>query len=640
MAFSGLIRFVLGGDSKPLEEAGKRGEKALSDLRGEFREGISSAAKWTAAMISAGTALTIHQINKSRQAIDVQAKLALSFQETFRTMAIVERASENAGVAFDKVTNAAKNLDLMIGRASQGEERAIETLNRLHLSAKDLADLPLDERIRVVNDAIRENIPQVQQAAVAADVWGAKLGHALMLLSGNQITQATEQTKLFGTALSEIDVAKVEAANDAVGTMAEGLQGFWMQMSVQSAPVLQALGEEFIELTEEAGGMGAVAERNFEKIINGAGFAADAVRGLHVVFLGVDTAIAKAATGAVQLYGTIAKGWVELGNLIPGVDVDYDQTWIGRFETEAEAGLSAIEKQFRDLVNAPLPSEGILQFWEDAKNRANEAAAAAVRAKGATGGGEGGVDPNTVNDIGGAWEELKNEVAAKVEIIRQGTLSEQEVLKENYIQQRKMIEDANMMGIGTAEENAALLEQIAFQHQQRMTALEGEAAARRKAIQQSEAAAKMAIWQGALSDMSTLMNTESRKLFEVGKAAAIANAIVSTYQGAAAALKLGWPMGMIAAAAITAKGFAQVSAIRSQQFGGGGAGASAAGSNTAAVNAASTPVNPDGGGTGRNLSVTLVGNDQSVFSMNQMRAFVGQLQETLGDGYNVKLNNR
>jgi hypothetical protein len=100
--------------------------------------------------------------------------------------------------------------------------------------------------------------------------------------------------------------------------------------------------------------------------------------------------------------------------------------------------------------------------------------------------------------------------------------------------------------------------------------------------------------------MSSLMNTESRKMFEIGKAAAIANATISTLTGASKALELGWPLGPIAATAIAANGFAKVAAIKSQSFGGGGGSGGA--SNTASATAGGQGV---GESTQRSTSIDI-----------------------------------
>ena len=63
----------------------------------------------------------------------------------------------------------------------------------------------------------------------------------------------------------------------------------------------------------------------------------------------------------------------------------------------------------------------------------------------------------------------------------------------------------------------------------------------------------------------------SKKMFAMQKAAGIANALISTYQGAAKSMSAyPFPLNVAMAAASVAAGMAQVSAIRSQSFDGGG----------------------------------------------------------------------
>jgi len=94
-------------------------------------------------------------------------------------------------------------------------------------------------------------------------------------------------------------------------------------------------------------------------------------------------------------------------------------------------------------------------------------------------------------------------------------------------------------------------------------------------------------FSNALKTMSTLGHAESRKYFDMYKAAAISEAIISTYKGANAALGMG-PWGIPLAASIIAAGLANVVAIEQQDFnrGGGGGGSAASGAT------GSYPANP------------------------------------------------
>jgi len=67
--------------------------------------------------------------------------------------------------------------------------------------------------------------------------------------------------------------------------------------------------------------------------------------------------------------------------------------------------------------------------------------------------------------------------------------------------------------------------------------------------------------------MFAALGAQNKKAFEASKALAVASAIVNTYQGATKALATyPFPFGLIAAAAAVAAGFAQVNAIKSQQY--------------------------------------------------------------------------
>lgn len=118
---------------------------------------------------------------------------------------------------------------------------------------------------------------------------------------------------------------------------------------------------------------------------------------------------------------------------------------------------------------------------------------------------------------------------------------------------------------GLSEEEARIKrETLETEHQERMAQID------RKAYD-----LKMTHTKKALGDLSGLMNTHSRKLFEIGKAAAIANALISAKESVVDAWKWGNkvggpPLGAAFAAAAAAAQAANISAIASTNFRGGG----------------------------------------------------------------------
>jgi hypothetical protein len=141
--------------------------------------------------------------------------------------------------------------------------------------------------------------------------------------------------------------------------------------------------------------------------------------------------------------------------------------------------------------------------------------------------------------------------------------------------------DAGPSDAQTLAENVALsyklaAESYAIYERQRIVDEQKAANARIK-IAEMEKQAKIKAVGDTLKNLSTLMNSENRKMFEVGKAAAIAQATISTFQGASNALAtVPYPLNFVAAASVVAAGVANIQQIASTNMGGGGASAGGA----------------------------------------------------------------
>lgn len=132
-------------------------------------------------------------------------------------------------------------------------------------------------------------------------------------------------------------------------------------------------------------------------------------------------------------------------------------------------------------------------------------------------------------------------------------------------------------------------------------------------------------------EMGNLMQT----MFGQNKAFAIAQAIVSTYQGVAQALRdVPFPANLAAAAAVAAKGFAQVAGIRSASIGGGGGG-DRGGTPSMANNAmqkAQQPQQQQQAPQQRTVNLNIVGD---VFDQKTIRNLAEQINEFAEDGFRL-----
>ena len=249
-------------------------------------------------------------------------------------------------------------------------------------------------------------------------------------------------------------------------------------------------------------------------------------------------------------------------------------------------------------------------------------------------------------DAGGASpmfsDEEKEKIQQRLDTLRQSYQTELQDLQEKFGTEQEILAEAREAQLITEGEYRARMLEIEQGYQESASDLEKRGAEARQKVQQAEARAKMAVMSKAFGDLSSLMNSESRKMFEIGKAAAIGQTVIETYAGAQKAFTalagipiVGPALGAAAAGAAILSGVARVQAIRSQSFGGGG---TPAVSNTQAVNGASTPVGGgggDSGGAAAGPTYTFVGIDPS--KMYNGRDIAAALRDFAENGGKLEL---
>src|SRR6056297_2118347 len=249
------VEVQIGANTDELDAAVKRSQSQLKQLGSEMKTGIATAAKYGAAAAAAGAAIATGLTVKGLAAVDAQAKLAKQLGTTSASMATLSKAGELSGISVEKINASATRLTRRLSLAEAGAGPAADAIERLGLSAAEVAELPLDERIATVNQAINDMIPAAEQAGVATQLFGEEAGIAMRSLDANVIKQARREAERFGTAVSDIDAAKVEAANDAFSQMGLLVSGVQSQLAIELADTITAvsnqLAKEFGDSSED-----------------------------------------------------------------------------------------------------------------------------------------------------------------------------------------------------------------------------------------------------------------------------------------------------------------------------------------------------------------------------------------------------
>lgn len=158
-----------------------------------------------------------------------------------------------------------------------------------------------------------------------------------------------------------------------------------------------------------------------------------------------------------------------------------------------------------------------------------------------------------------------------------GELSQDDSMLMSNEMLKNMGLDTSMLQIGF-ESQAALYEQY-YEQLQAMRdqdlISEQEHSALKMQVWAQEQAAKLQTASSFFGNLAQLQNTNSKKLARIGKAAAIAQTVINTYQSATSAYAamagipyIGPALGVAAAAAAIAAGMANVSAIKNQNVAG------------------------------------------------------------------------
>lgn len=222
---------------------------------------------------------------------------------------------------------------------------------------------------------------------------------------------------------------------------------------------------------------------------------------------------------------------------------------------------------------------------------------------GGGGGGGGGEDKAILRRL----ESLQNSLA-----------TEAEWLTDYYEEGQKTLDDALAARLISEEEFRAERERLEADHLDRMRELD------RAAMQE-----KLAGWSGALGDLASLMTSGNKKMFAIGKAAAVAQAIVDGWSAATSAWDKGMKVGgPPVAAAFTAMSLARtgamIASLKSTSFNGGGSGGTSGGSSSAPAAAPQAP-----------MEVRLSGDGSSI-GWGDMGTLLTKLNEEAGDrGYRI-----
>jgi len=507
------------GDLDGLTDSSKKAESNLSNLKaGAAAVGVAIAAAATAVV-----AMTKANIDAADAAGESAAAAGISV-ENYTRLGYAMKFSVGGADALD---GSMKFLNKSMYDAANGSKSAQSAFDSLGVSYTN-ADGSLRESTDVmldVADKFSTMKDGAQKSAMAMDIFGKSGADMVPFLNQGAagINELTAQADRLGVTLDGPTADAAGQFNDNIDMLKGAAKGFGNEVMKGLLPSLNNLGNEMVATADNGDAMASAAE------------------GVVAILKGVVTV---GVTAAATLQA--------VGNAIGGIAAATVAALSGDFK-----GAADIMKQvYDDTVNvASNTMSRIDAIWSASASTveaAEERKRAAVHATMATVGGDSGA-PGSVK-IGSAAATAAAPVAPVVGPTEEDLTA--------WIER----EDAAQAQVNGMKE----------WYRQQDIAAEEAASQSRIQMAQYEADARRSAMDGMFSNLISLMSSRSKTMFNIGKAAAITQTVLSTYEGAQKAYAslagipiVGPALGIAAAGAAIAAGAARVSAIRSQSFGGG-----------------------------------------------------------------------
>ncbi len=325
-AVIGALRGVLSLDSAAFDKGAKRAMASMGEMQRRFAmasKQMQAAGRKMSLRVTAPIAgVATVAVKSSLSTIDAQAKMAQSLGTTTKSIQVLSRAGDLAGVSMGQIEQGLVAMTKRLSQAAAGGGPAVKALDKLGLSAEALQKMPADERIVAIQNALAEMVPEAERAAVLAQIFGDRAAISFMRLDPSVIGQSAAEMDRFGVAVSDVDADQIEVTNDAISALGLVTRGLGNQMAVALAPVLQDLAEKAQELGAWFTGLSDSTKRMIVVIggiaaavgpaLIGFGFIASGVSSLIGAFAMLGPAVAGLASLILSPVGLIAAAIVGL----------------------------------------------------------------------------------------------------------------------------------------------------------------------------------------------------------------------------------------------------------------------------------------------------------------------------------------
>lgn len=203
----------------------------------EWEAGIGKAAmaasKWAAGATLAAGAVAASMIKSAIDSAEATGILAGKLGITTEALSKLQYAAKLSDVSQASLETGMKKLARTLTDAASGSAAATKAFDALGLSAEEIINLPADEQLGRIADALNAVENASQRAALAQKIFGRGGVDMLPLLAEGQkgIAALSAEAERMGVVISEDMAKKSQQFNDSVDRLKAAVSGIGLEMA-------------------------------------------------------------------------------------------------------------------------------------------------------------------------------------------------------------------------------------------------------------------------------------------------------------------------------------------------------------------------------------------------------------------------
>jgi hypothetical protein len=600
------------GLASGLASAGRQTDNFESKL-----SGLSSKLKILGpAAVAAGGAFAIGMVKSVANTADELAKLSSRTGVAVEDLSRLQYAAGLSGVSNQTLTASIERLSRGMADAANGTGEAGKAFEAMGVSVKNQ-----DGSLRSQRDVLEDVAERfsgyadgAEKSALAQQIFGRSGAQLIPLLNSGAkgLKDMADESDRLGNTISTRTAKSAEEFNDNITRMTTAMGGLARTIA---GPVVESLAKfttAMLDAWKQGDSLIGMLERGFQRLARAPDIAT-ATSNLakleeEMQKMRANPMFDEASHGAMMLQQRIDRARKALTELTA--------------EQEKAATAPAVSGA------APVAAGGV-----------TTAAGAAVLAE------DDKIAEELQKRFDAREERYIEDLERRLEFLRQSMLSEEELAQEKHAKEMETLVEALEARALTEQEYMLMTQDLEMQHMDEMANIRERGLKRMGDITKQSWQQQAQTVAQQMQNMTAAAANGSKAMFNINKAASIANALLSARESVVSAYRFGSriggpPLGAAFAATAAAATASQIASLRSTSFNGGASAAgsvSAGGSIAPSQSIAATLPNTQaasGLSSGQAVTIQLQGE---TFGREAVRNLISEINEAISDGAVLRL---